>query len=39
MVTPIAALHAFYMLAEAVAGRSSRNPNDPRRLMKVTWTV
>ncbi len=39
MVTPIAALHAFYSLAEAVARRRGRNPDDPPHLMKVTRTV
>ncbi|RBP11123.1 glutamine--fructose-6-phosphate transaminase [Roseiarcus fermentans] len=39
MVTPIAALHAFYWLAEAVARRRGRNPDDPPHLMKVTRTV
>src|SRR5208283_4833316 len=39
MVTPIAALHAFYMLAEATSRRRGRNPDDPPHLMKVTRTV
>ncbi len=39
MVTPIATLHAFYRLAEAVARRRGRNPDDPPHLMKVTRTV
>ena len=39
MVTPIAALHAFYRLAEATARRRGRNPDDPPNLMKVTRTV
>ncbi len=39
MVTPIAALHAFYGLAEATAGRRGRNPDEPPHLMKVTRTV
>ena len=39
MVTPIAALHAFYRLAEATARRRGRNPDDPPHLMKVTRTV
>ncbi len=39
MVTPIAALHAFYRLAEAVARRRGRNPDEPPHLMKVTRTV
>ena len=39
MVTPIAALHAFYWLAEATARRRGRNPDEPPHLMKVTRTV
>ncbi len=39
MVTPIAALHAFYRLAESTARRRGRNPDDPPHLMKVTRTV
>jgi glucosamine--fructose-6-phosphate aminotransferase (isomerizing) len=39
MVTPIVALHAFYRLAEAIARRRGRNPDDPPHLMKVTRTV
>ena len=39
MATPIAALHAFYRLAEATARRRGRNPDDPPHLMKVTRTV
>jgi glucosamine--fructose-6-phosphate aminotransferase (isomerizing) len=39
MVTPIAALHAFYKLAEALARRRGRNPDEPPHLMKVTRTV
>ncbi len=39
MVTPIAALHAFYKLAEAVARRRGRDPDEPPHLMKVTRTV
>jgi len=39
MVAPIAALHAFYLLAEATARRRGRNPDDPPHLMKVTRTV
>ena len=39
MVTPIAALAAFYRLAEVVARRRGRNPDDPPHLMKVTRTV
>ncbi len=39
MITPIAALHAFYRLAEATARRRGRNPDDPPHLMKVTRTV
>lgn len=39
MVTSIAALHTFYGLAEAVARRRGRNPDEPPHLMKVTRTV
>ncbi len=39
MVTPIAALHAFYILVEKVARRRGRNPDEPPHLMKVTRTV
>ena len=39
MVTPIAALHAFYILVEEVARRRGRNPDEPPHLMKVTRTV
>jgi glutamine---fructose-6-phosphate transaminase (isomerizing) len=39
MVTPIAALHAFYRLAEETARRRGSNPDDPPHLMKVTRTV
>ena len=39
LTTPIAALHAFYRLAEATARRRGRNPDEPPHLMKVTRTV
>ena len=39
MLTPIAALHAFYRLAEATARQRGRNPDEPPHLMKVTRTV
>ncbi len=39
LTTPIAALHAFYRLAEAVARRRGRDPDRPPHLMKVTRTV
>ena len=39
LLTPIAALHAFYRLAEATACRRGRNPDQPPHLMKVTRTV
>ena len=39
IVTPIAALHAFYMLAEQTARRRGRNPDLPPHLQKVTRTV
>ena len=39
LTTPIVALHAFYRLAEVVARRRGRNPDQPPHLMKVTRTV
>jgi glucosamine--fructose-6-phosphate aminotransferase (isomerizing) len=39
MVTPIVALHAFYVLAEEVARRRGRNPDQPPHLMMVPRTV
>jgi len=39
LTTPIAALHAFYRLAEAIALRRGRDPDQPPHLMKVTRTV
>ncbi len=39
LLTSIAALHAFYRLAEAVARRRGRDPDQPPHLMKVTRTV
>ena len=39
MVTPIAALHAFYSLAEETARRRGRDPDQPPHLMKVTRTM
>ncbi|MBV8105806.1 MAG: SIS domain-containing protein [Hyphomicrobiales bacterium] len=39
LTTPIAALHAFYRLAEATARRRGRDPDQPPHLMKVTRTV
>ncbi len=39
LTTPVAALHAFYRLAEAVARRRGRDPDQPPHLMKVTRTV
>ncbi len=39
LTTPIAALHAFYRLAEATAARRGRDPDEPAHLMKVTRTV
>ena len=38
-MTPVAALHAFYRLAEAVARFRGRDPDQPPHLMKVTRTV
>ncbi len=39
LTTPVAALHAFYRLAEATARRRGRDPDQPPHLMKVTRTV
>jgi glutamine---fructose-6-phosphate transaminase (isomerizing) len=39
LTTPVAALHAFYRLAEVVARRRGRDPDQPPHLMKVTRTV
>ena len=39
LVTPIAALHAFYGLAETAARRRGRNPDRPPHLAKVTKTM
>jgi glutamine---fructose-6-phosphate transaminase (isomerizing) len=39
LLTPIAALHAFYRVAEATARRRGRDPDDPPHLTKVTQTV
>ena len=39
LTTPIAALHAFYRLAEAIARRRGRDPDQPPHLTKVTRTV
>ena len=39
LTTPIAALHAFYRLAEATARRRGRDPDQPPHLIKVTRTV
>ena len=39
LTTPVAALHAFYRLAEAVARFRGRDPDQPPHLMKVTRTV
>src|SRR5271166_580241 len=39
LLTPIAALHAFYSLAEATARQRGRNPDHPPHLTKVTETV
>jgi glutamine---fructose-6-phosphate transaminase (isomerizing) len=39
LTTPIIALHAFYRLAEAVARRRGRDPDQPPHLMKVTRTM
>ena len=39
MLTPIAALHAFYRVAEATARARGRNPDQPPHLNKVTRTM
>ena len=39
LLTPIAMIHRFYGLAEAVSRRLGRNPDRPRNLHKVTETV
>lgn len=39
LTTPIAELHAFYRLAEAIALSRGRDPDRPPHLMKVTRTV
>jgi glutamine---fructose-6-phosphate transaminase (isomerizing) len=39
LTTPVAALHAFYRLAEAVARRRGRDPDQPPHLVKVTRTL
>jgi glutamine---fructose-6-phosphate transaminase (isomerizing) len=39
LTTPVAALHAFYRLAEAVSRRRGRDPDQPPHLKKVTRTV
>jgi glutamine---fructose-6-phosphate transaminase (isomerizing) len=39
LLTPIVALHAFYRVAEAVAGRRGRDPDRPPHLKKVTETL
>jgi glutamine---fructose-6-phosphate transaminase (isomerizing) len=38
LLTPIVALHAFYRLAEAIARRRGRDPDQPPHLTKVTET-
>ena len=39
LLTPIAALHAFYRVAEATARQRGRNPDHPPHLKKVTKTL
>jgi glucosamine--fructose-6-phosphate aminotransferase (isomerizing) len=39
LLTPIAALHAFYRVAEATARRRGRDPDQPPHLQKVTETL
>jgi len=39
LLTPIAMIHRFYGLAEAVSRHLGRNPDHPRNLHKVTETI
>ncbi len=39
LLTPIAALHAFYRMAESTARRRGRDPDQPPHLKKVTETL
>ncbi|MBV9908075.1 MAG: SIS domain-containing protein [Hyphomicrobiales bacterium] len=39
LLTPIAALHAFYRIAEATARQRGRDPDQPPHLKKVTETL
>ena len=39
LLTPIVALHAFYLVAEATARRRGRDPDQPPHLRKVTETL
>jgi glutamine---fructose-6-phosphate transaminase (isomerizing) len=39
LLTPIVALHAFYRIAEVVARRRGRDPDQPSHLKKVTETL
>ncbi len=39
LLTPIAMIHRFYGLAEALSRRLGRNPDRPRNLHKVTETI
>jgi glutamine---fructose-6-phosphate transaminase (isomerizing) len=39
LLTPVIALHAFYRVAEAIARRRGRDPDQPPHLTKVTETL
>jgi glutamine---fructose-6-phosphate transaminase (isomerizing) len=39
LLTPILALHAFYRVAEAIARRRGRDPDQPPHLKKITETL
>ena len=39
LLTPIVALHAFYLVAEVTARRRGRDPDQPPHLRKVTETL
>ncbi len=39
LLTPIVALHAFYRVAESIARRRGRDPDEPPHLKKVTETL
>ena len=39
LLTPVVALHAFYRVAEAIARRRGRDPDQPPHLTKITETL